>query len=255
MDSALQTNARISGGGWGVSFSASASYKKAVQEMKDSKSVYIFSEARCLYYASTLDPTVPAPLAENFKISLQELERDGTKEKYFDFFDNYGTHFVKAIDYGARYTRQHKMTQDAYKKASQKSYSVEVTASYDGAYTVEGEFGLSQEESEAVEEFRKEVVTSTSTLGALPVASGDQDEWASKVKNTPAPIIYELESIENLFTAKYFKGVTDIDFETIKLKIENYTMQYCQSLMDKGQVESCAALTGTSYISPIYLIQ
>ena len=245
MDSALKANAHVSGGGWGVSFSASTSYNRAVQEMKDTQSIYIFSEARCLYYASKLDPTVPPPLAENFKVSLQELERVGTQAKYFDFFDSYGTHFVKAIDYGARYTKQHKMSQEAYKKSNQMSYNLEVTARYEGIMSVSGGAGLNEDQKKAVDEFRKEVKTTTSTLGALPVASGNKDDWASEVKDAPAPIIYTLESIENLFTAKYFRGVNDIDYDAIKAKINTYKMQYCQALKARGQTESCAALEGT----------
>ena len=52
----LEASASVSGGGWGASFSASASYNEAMKEMRDEAAVFVMSEAKCLYYTSIMQP-------------------------------------------------------------------------------------------------------------------------------------------------------------------------------------------------------
>ena len=95
------------------------------------------------------------------------------------------------------------MTQSAYDRISNSGYSVEASASYEGAFSVSGSMSLSESQREAVNEFRKFVTTKVSTLGALPNAEGDHNKWASEVKDTPAPVMYDLVSIDELFTSRF----------------------------------------------------
>ena len=52
----LEASASVSGGGWGASFSASASYNEAMEEMRDEGAVFVMSEAKCIYYKSIMQP-------------------------------------------------------------------------------------------------------------------------------------------------------------------------------------------------------
>ena len=51
----LDTSAHVSGGGWGVSFSASTEYKQASSSVETGKYKIIFSTADCKYYFSKLN--------------------------------------------------------------------------------------------------------------------------------------------------------------------------------------------------------
>ena len=55
LQSSLDVNAHVSGGGWGVSFSASAGYKQASSSVKSGKYKLILSTASCKYYFAKLN--------------------------------------------------------------------------------------------------------------------------------------------------------------------------------------------------------
>ena len=109
---------------------------------------------RCIPSAGT-----PPPLSQAFLAYIRELDADDSREKYYELFENYGTHFVKTIDYGARFTRTHQMTQSTYQHMSSSGFSVEAAASYEGLFSVSGSLSLTDSQREAVNEFRQGVTT------------------------------------------------------------------------------------------------
>ena len=55
LKSSLIANAEVSGGGWGVSFSASTEYKKSSSSVHSGKYKLIHSTASCKYYFTKLN--------------------------------------------------------------------------------------------------------------------------------------------------------------------------------------------------------
>ena len=144
---ALSVSASVSGGGWGVSFSASAGYKKSSSEISTGEHVYILSTASCNYYFSKLIMHGAPRFDDNFmkwvyKLNDTNSRHDEFKKIYNDFFDTYGTHFPTEVTFGARYTYEHKMSSQKYESQQAEGVSVAVAASYSGLYNVGGGFNM-----------------------------------------------------------------------------------------------------------------
>ncbi|XP_045196195.2 uncharacterized protein LOC123551375 [Mercenaria mercenaria] len=239
---ALSVSASVSGGGWGVSFSASAGYKQSSSEVSTGESVYIISSAHCNYYFSKLI-TEEAPQFDNVFVKwIHKLnETDWDPELYFEFFETYGTHFPTEVTFGAKFIYEHKMSSSKYESEKKSGVNVAVQASYSGFVSVGGGFNLDSEQRQAASEFSKSVETKTITVGAAPPANGDAMTWASEVKTSPVPTTYKLSSIELLFTDRYM-GKMNIDYERIRNNIDTKKHEYCLYLRRQGKVESCDSL-------------
>ena len=237
---ALSTSAQISGGGFGVSFSASMEYKKKTSEMSSGEFVYVFSKAHCNYYFSVLNEIRPPPLSEEFIIKAKGL---ATEEDIIDFFNYFGTHFSKYVLFGARFVYENKLSKSAFKKESEDSTSMSISAkaSFASVFSLGGGFGMSNEQRSAAMKFQQQTETSTISVGAPPPANGDTLTWASTVKDTPVPVQYSLVSIEELFNERYMKK-TGIDYTKIKKKIKDAKGKYCEILHKTGEVDSCKAV-------------
>ncbi|XP_066912531.1 uncharacterized protein [Clytia hemisphaerica] len=235
----LSVSAEVSGGGWGVSFSASADYKKKESSMSASESVYVFSTASCNYYFSLLNENNPPKLTKDFVNLAKQLK---TESDVFKFFNYYGTHFMTYTLFGARFVYENKMSQKSFKSESEEGVSVSVKASYSGLFSLGGGFGMSSSQRQAAEDFQSKVETKTISIGAPPPADGNTMTWASTVKDTPVPVRYKLESIENLFSSLYMRG-ENFDYDSTKKLVQSSKLKYCKELNEKGIVDSCKMVT------------
>ncbi|XP_053396849.1 uncharacterized protein LOC123553325 [Mercenaria mercenaria] len=243
----LSVSTSVNGGGWGVSFSASAGYKESSSEVSTGESVYIISSAHCNYYFSKLI-TEEAPLFDNVFVKwihklneTHKLNATNRDPVYFEFFETYGTHFPTEVTFGAKFIYEHKMSSSKYESEKKSGVNVAAQASYSGLFSVGGGFSLDSEQQQAASEFLKSVETKTITVGAAPPANGDAMTWASEVKTSPVPTAYKLSSIELLFTDRYM-GKLNVDYERIRKHIETYKHEYCLYLRKQGEVESCDSL-------------
>lgn len=211
-DKALSVSASVSGGGWGVSFSASAGYKQASSEIATGESVFILSSANCHYYFSKIISDRSPMFDDVFLQWVYKL--NGTSwnpELYFNFFETYGTHFPTELTFGARFTYEHKMESTSYEAKQSEGVDVAVQASYSGLFSAGGGFNMGSSQKQAASEFSMLVTTKTITVGAAPPANGDTMTWASEVKNSPVPTAYKLSSFEELFSDRFMRQL-NIDY-------------------------------------------
>ncbi|XP_060559515.1 uncharacterized protein LOC132719697 isoform X2 [Ruditapes philippinarum] len=240
----LSVSASVNGGGWGVSFSASAGYKESSSEMASGESVFIISTAKCNYYFTKLVQRSPPPFNPDFFQWILRLNNTDNTDIYIEFFETYGTHFATEVKFGARFTYEHKMKSETFQSQSEKGIDVGVSASYSGAVSAGASFSMEYSQKEKASDFSKSVETKTITVGAAPPANGDAMTWASTVKESPVPSEYKLESIEELFTERYMdKTKVNVNLEKISQTIRKYKSVYCEYLLAKGDIESCQALT------------
>ena len=240
----LSTSASVSGGGWGVKFSASAGYKESSSEISTGESVFIISSAKCNYYFSKLVKRQPPPLDPVFLDWVKRLSKTNSTDIYIEFLDTYGTHFPTEVTFGARFTYEYKMESKKYETQSESGVNVAVSASYSGIVSVGGGFSMDSSQKQKASEFSKSVETKTISVGAAPPANGDAMTWASTVKNSPVPSSYKLSSIEELFTEKYLNGAKlNVNLTHIAKTIIDTKHAYCMSLIARGEVESCQSLS------------
>ena len=155
-----------------------------------------------------MDVTEPPPFQPGFVRWAKRLAKpDANKNDVIQFIKYYGTHFVMEVTFGARFTKNHKVSQTKYEELRSKKVSVEAQASYSGAFSVGGGFSMDKEQRSAASNFQKSVQTSTITVGAAPPSNGDALTWASSVQENPVPITYSLSAIHNLFTERYSKNL------------------------------------------------
>ena len=255
----LEVSANVKGGGWGVSFSASAGYKESSSEVSTGESVFILSRAGCNYYYMRLLEDDAPPFHPLFLQWVIELNNTYDDTVYVDFLERYGTHFLKEVKFGASFTYEHKMTSTAYKTEKEKGVNVAVSASYSGLFSVGGGFNMDSKQREAASDFRKKVETRTITIGAAPPSNGDALTWASTVKESPVPISYDLASIEELFTEKIMGRSRIpqyvIDYDSISKRIRASKRKYCEFLQSQGLVDACADISSGITLKKTRLIQ
>ena len=248
LQSSLDVNAHVSGGGWGVSFSASAGYKEASSTVQSGKYKLIMSTASCKYYFAKLNyldlPELSPEVMEWIGRMNHSLATRGVIDDtlVYDFVDYFGTHIPSEMVYGARFTYENKVTSSNFKTMSSRDISVDVQASYSGAFNVGGGFGLSDSQKKAAEEFRENSVTSTISIGAPPPYNGDAMTWASTVKDTPVPVEFDLIPIYELFDNRTLSLRQHFGSETsrmIRNKILGIASKYCRMLLAKGVKVQC----------------
>ena len=245
----LEASAEVSGGGWNAEFSASAEYKQKSNEVSSKESVYINSIAKCDYYLSIMDEVKPPPLDESFIEKAKTLK---TKQDVFNFFEYYGTHYLKEVTFGARLIYESKMTNSDFSSLSEKSFSVSISASYDGVARVAGKASLSADEKKQAQEFRSKTQTKTISVGAPPPANGSTDDWASTVKDSPVPTKFKMGEIEELFSKKFMGGLVK-DYDRLSKLIKTARAEYCKHLKDKGVVFDCKKLESYVYFKDVAL--
>lgn len=240
MSSSLSTAAHVEGGGWGFKFSASASYKESVAQMASGEYLYIISQAQCRYYFSKLDATDPPPFHQGFVNWAKKLaSSDADQDDFIQFLEYFGTHYVSEVTFGARFMKQHKVSQTKYEELREKKISVEAQASYSGLFSVGGGFSMDSEQRNFASNFQKSVETSTITVGAAPPSNGDALTWASSVQENPVPITYSLSAIYNLFTERYAEYLPGINLKATRERLINTSRNYCRALKEMGRVDSC----------------
>ena len=243
----LAVSASVSGGGWGAHFSASAGYKESSSVVSTGESVFILSRASCnYYYMRLLEDDAPPfdPLFLNWIIKLNNTDDETV---YVNFFERYGTHFLKEVKFGASFTYEHKMSSSSYKSEQEKGVNVAVSASYSGLFSVGASFSMDSDQKQAASDFRKKVETKTITIGAAPPANGDALTWASTVKESPVPVTYSLASMEDLFTENFMSkervANNSIAYEAIAKRIADTKRKYCEVLHNQGLVDDCSELS------------
>lgn len=238
LSKSLSVNAEVSGGGWGVRFSASAGYKKATRELASGNSVYVVSKATCKYYTSVIDRLSPPPFDEDFLALAKKMEK--STSDVVRFLDLYGTHFLETIEFGAKFIYENKISTENYMSMQSENINVKVQASYSGLFSLGGGFGMDSDQRNVAVSFSKKVETSTVTVGAAPPSTGDAMEWASTVKTSPLPIEYKLTDINELFTATFMKD-TGINYGLVHDHLQHvqHSGVYCRALKARGLVETC----------------
>ena len=208
--------------------------------MSSGEFLYIISQAQCRYYFSKMNFTEPPPFHPGFVRWAKILAKpDANKNDVIQVIKYFGTHFATEVTFGARFTKNHKVSQTKYEELRIKKVSVEAQARYSGLLSVGGGSSMDKEQRSAASNFQKSVQTRTITVDAVPPSNADALTWASTVEENPVPITYSLSAIHNLFTERYSKHLPGVNIGVVREKLTNASTNYCQALKDEGLVDSC----------------
>lgn len=252
-ESQLSVSAHVSGGGWGVQFSASAGYRQARSEISTGEYVYIVSSAKCNYYTSRIQQFEHPVFDETFLTWVRKLEKSNDDDDYLAFFQKYGTHFPSKVTFGARFMHEHRMKTTSFETMESSGVNVAVAASYSGLFSVGGGFNLDSSQRQQASDFSKEVRTKVITVGAAPPSNADAMTWASNVQQNPVPTSYELEPTENLFTESYMKE-QGIDYQTLHENIKSRKVLYWQSVQRQTSFTNIEFDLGKSILVPNWFV-
>ena len=218
----------------GLFFGASFDYKKKTTVLDSGSSVYILSGAECNSYFSKMNTEQPPKITGDFINAAKDLK---TLNDTYDFFREYGTHYLRYTTFGARYIYENEMDKDEFLKESLSSVSIEARATLASMFSIFGGAGMSESNKNLALDFQSKVETLTISIGAAPPEDGKTLTWASTVKKNPIPIRFQMESIEDLFTPKFMKGHEDlIDYKKIRNLITEGRQNYLKDLMKMGKI-------------------
>jgi len=227
--------------GWGAKFKASVDYKQVEERTSKYKDLYTTSKGECKIYTAKIDTFLPPKLSESFVAALNSLPEQYDHDSYMEFIENFGTHFVKQIHMGARFTCITRLTESGWTSLLQKNIKVETAASF-SAFGVTGALETRTEDQKRIAREFDSVKTemTLSVVGAKPVKDHGVIEWAQQVIEEPMPMHYSLEPISNLLTPRYIQDSRiNLDIKRLKENIEKGLMEYCEHLRKQRSINDC----------------
>jgi len=239
----LEEEITVSVSGWGASFKASYDYKKVQEETHDYKKLFTFAKAVCEIYAASINMPLSPKLSANFIEAANDLPEDFNSQDYWEFIDNWGTHFVKQIRMGARFGCQTKLSEEAWSSLESMGIKVEVAASYSGFGITGAVDTRTEDQKKMAKTFdEKKEETKLSAIGSRPVQGGDWKAWLASVYADPMPLRYQLVQISEIFQQTFFKEVKfNKDLNKLRRNMDMALAGYCGYIKNKGLIDSCSA--------------
>lgn len=175
-------------------------------------------------------------LEDNFKAAINELPEDisspDNQQKYFDFFDVYGTHYAKSGTMGGTIVMESDVQDSLLESASQSEVATAISAGYE-AIVSSGKLDVSTaySQSDFLNKHRSSIAISLDVLGGIYASGEAIIDWVKSIYNTPSLVLTvpsvvkpmtTLESISNL--VKIAGGKPQIATNIISL-VHNYVMR------------------------------
>ncbi|PVD27540.1 hypothetical protein C0Q70_12702 [Pomacea canaliculata] len=244
----LTGTARLGADKWGPPFSDSKHFHKLSAQL--TQHVLVVSTAVCSLYDLTLLLTEPPSFHPSFADWMIQLNNTDDEDKYLEFLDTYGTHFVSRARFGASRTVIYKMDDNVYRLLPEDH--VTSAASYSAPALFGYHEDLTSDQQKAIAEFRNHKTTTFAVGVPLP-DGGNSATWLTAAKDNPSVIDYDLTSVEVLFSDTFMgaaspTGGYGIDHDRIKKNIMAVKTKYCRNLKSKDLLVDCRD-TGRTLLS------
>jgi MAC/Perforin domain len=158
-------------------------------------------------------------------------------EDYYEFIDNFGTHYVSELRMGAKFGYYSVFDRSSYEKLRSEGVSVELAASASyGGVTGGGSVGTTVSK-ESIDKFNSARSSVKSfSIGSRP--ADDAGTWARQAFTSPMPVTYTLLPLDSLVGKVY--GASN---PRVVAKLAEALKTYCSYLLRKGQIPDCSAPT------------
>lgn len=208
-----------------VNFSASASWRKMVDKLNNQNKVINTSENKCSVFNADIEENNLPEFTNNFKDGLKTIENlkfgETTKYKFFEFINNFGTHFVSNMHFGSKVEYLSESKDSSHFENVENGSKFEVKADSD-FLGFGGKFEISNDVTSQSQKDKKFSNRSVITLGTNLASDTKHDEWARQSENTPMPVQTKFSSILDLF--KKYKKSTNGGFAN---ELEAAYKAYC----------------------------
>lgn len=215
--------------GFDSSFKGSSDYQhvhKKTVGASDSK--FLMTQMLCVTYEAVLETNNPPEITKDFRdgaMSITSHSKDTADEvniKIHSFLKQYGTHYIKKLDMGSRYTYQNHLT-----AAMQHALIEEgIVPSLGAALSVNKQLGGKLSEEDLVKSKKFDKITASGAKSSSYVGgSGGSIDLAKK---NPIPLFYEVERIDGMFVKRFMKKA-NLNYREIKKRLALYFMNYCQN--------------------------
>jgi hypothetical protein len=229
-----KVSAKVGGSfaGFGASFSASTDFSDAQEKTSKEGKVITQSTATCCSYEARILQFNPPQLTEDFQTAIERLP-ETFNNRYFDFIDYFGTHYIDRAEYGALYGVQEEITRKDWTTMKEKGLSVAVGASAEAyGVSVSSEY-KNEKKTKDSEEFKKHATNRrTFSIGEIPPKSGDVMDWVQKAKSSPSPMRLKLGQISNILGNPSIKFRVPVS-SAIKENLEKALKEYCTKWLIK----------------------
>ncbi|KAA0169654.1 hypothetical protein FNF28_01931 [Cafeteria roenbergensis] len=189
--------------GGNASFSASAGFGRFSQEVAAKGSERFQMTSYCLQFVAGFNKGAGQKLepVEHFAALAREVGQSKEEGQWFDFFKQYGTHFISKVHLGGKMIFE--VTIDRSSLESMRSSNLDVSAAIaasfgPGSGSANVNIAMQQASKDALSKSKAE--TKTFVLGGLPPTTAGNGEsafgaWAATVRESAMPIRYSLREI------------------------------------------------------------
>lgn len=230
--------------GFDSSFKASSDYNLVhTKTTGEPDSKFLLTQMLCVAYEAVLETNKPPQLTKDFRdgalsiISHAQDTPEQVNAKIHVFLKQYGTHYIKKLDMGSRYTFQNHLT-----SAMQHALVEEgITPKMGARLSVSKQLGgkLSQEELVKSRLFDQITASGAKSSSFVGGTGGNID----LAKKNPIPLFYEVERLDNMFKKSFMKNA-NLNYKEIKKRLGLYFMNYCENELKITGTNPCL-VTGT----------
>ena len=228
-------------------FSANSEYKKKRRSLSEHKNVFVKTENTCTVYEVVLEQNKPPKFTDGFLRAAKRLENAGDTTAYFNFVNDYGTHYLRRAHMGARYAVESEVDQEKREEFSHDGFNLHLGAKLDflSFFKIESNTDTQRNTTtkETFQRLRKE--NSILTYGSPIPKDGDAITWANEVRKDPLPIRYTLSKITNLFDERFMENLeTPLNYVEIKKQLTSYLDSYCENEKQNLGISKCSPPNG-----------
>lgn len=242
----LSVEASVEGSFFVAKFSASTGFKEVKEDTSKYRRSYLSSVAKCSVYEAYVSHLAPISNAyfarkklirvtDRFAKAVEDLPLEGDDNKYIQFIESFGTHYVNRVTMGAKAVRLNVFDQKTWStlKHSQFNFKLAAEASFLGASI--GTSVLTDKQKKLKEKFE-----STRTdikryyVGSHPPSDGKWETWAKKTIHSPYPIKYQLYQLTHLFTSDYLPSVDPRSLLKKANRLSQAYELYCKNVSGCG---------------------
>jgi len=203
-------------------FSGSTEYQTLAQKMDVYNSVNFYASIQRRYttYSVSLSKGAKAKLTADFHDAVSSLpsapQSDEEYDKWFDFFQKFGTHYVKEVSFGGvmRLTVFLRSTVEHTEEVKERNWDFDLEAIFNQHAGLNVSFGGDRTEKQ-LDSFSSYLMDEKFVAFGGDQSQTQYTKWLQTVKEKPAPIRTQLGSVEDFFpTSVQFRNILQKYFES-----------------------------------------